>query len=541
METAGEYLYKKNCEKCGSSDGRAMYSDGSEHCFVCNDHIFGDSDTFDGRKMKDEFNPSFIEYPKSIRGISNGTLRLYTYGVQNGKHTTYYYDTEGNIVAEKYRSKGKEFSWSGNAKEAVLFGRNLFNPSPKIKLVITEGEIDALSVAQVQGCKYPVVSLPNGAASAKKDIKKNIEWILKFKEVIIMFDNDDAGKKAAKEVQGLFPPKFCKIAKLPVKDANELLKLGRGIEINRAIYDAEVHTPEEIRSGDKLVKLLDKVDNAEHFDLPPFVPNLNRKMRGMRLGDLTVITSGSGSGKTSFMKALEVHFMENTDYNSGIIHLEENIRTTVEGLVSTKLKRALHLEENSNKDKDVRKCWKAMVNAKDSEGDYRLNIVDTFGTLDTEKLYAMIRFMAQINNCKIIYIDHLTMLVSGLSGNIDERRALDNIMTDLKSLTQELGVHIFLISHLNNSTNGGKPHEEGGVVTVNQLRGSGAIKQLSDNIISLSRNQLAETEEERNTISVTLLKCRYTGDTGFTDTIRYDRNTNSFDSPFDSVDEQVDF
>ena len=260
----------------------------------------------------------------------------------------------------------------------------------------------------------------------------------------------------------------------------------------------------------------------------------------MRIGDLTTITSGSGSGKTSMMKQLELHFMETTDFNSGIIHLEENIRTSVEGLVSIKLNRSLHLEDDANKDKEVRKVWKEMTNKKDKNGDYRLRIVDTFGSLDTEKLYSMIRYMAQVDNCKIIYIDHLTLLVTGLAGNIDERRALDNIMTSIKSLTQELNVHIFLISHLNNSTNGGKAHEEGGAVTVNQLRGSGSIKQLSDNIISLSRNQLAETEDERNKITVTLLKCRHTGDTGYADTIRYSRQTSNF-SGFDTIEDTADF
>ena len=393
-ESTSEYMYKESCDVCGSSDAKAVYSDESSHCFSCGDHKFGNQDAKRLTMVK-EFNPTFIEYPKSIRGISKNTLEKFTYGVANGKHCTYYYDTEGDIVAEKYRTKDKQFAWSGSAKQATLFGQSVWKPSDRIKLVITEGEIDCLSVSEIQGNKYPVVSLPNGAASAKRDIKANYEYLNSFKELIIMFDQDEAGQKAAKEVQLMFPPKYAKIAKLPMKDANEMLKEGRGREVINAIFQAKIHTPEEIKSGNKLLELLDKVDTTESHPLPDFIKGLNRKMRGMRIGDLSIITAGSGSGKTTFMKQLEVHFNDTTEYNQGIIHLEESIRNTIQGLVSVKMGRQLHLEENANKDPKVRKVWEGLCTAEDEEGNKRLNVVDTFGALDTEKLYSMINI---INN-----------------------------------------------------------------------------------------------------------------------------------------------
>jgi len=533
-----EYMYKKNCDSCGSSDANAVYSNGNTHCFSCSKTVRGEGSGTTERKVK-EFNPSFIEYPNQIRGISKQTLEKFTYGVTNGKHCTYYYNTEGDIVAEKYRTKNKDFMWSGNAKQATLFGQNVWKPSDRIKLVITEGEIDALSVSEIQNNKYPVVSLPNGAASAKRDVKANYEYLTSFKELIIMFDNDEAGKKAAKEIQEMMPPKYAKIAKLPLKDASEMLKAGRSKELVSAIFQAEAHVPEEIKSGNKLLDLLDKVDTTEKHLMPEFVSGLNRKMGGMRLGDLTIITAGSGSGKTTLMKQLEVHFNDMGKFNQGIIHLEEGIRNTVQGLVGIKMGRQLHLEEESNKDPAVRKVWSDICSAEDDEGNKRLNIIDTFGALDTEKLYSMIRYLAQVDQCKIIYLDHITMLVSGMDGNIDERRALDNIMTSLKSLTQELGVHLFVVSHLNNSTNGGKPFEEGNIPTVNNLRGSGSLKQLADNVVALSRNQMGETYEERNKVKLHLLKCRYTGDTGFTDEIFYNRDTGLFTEYAGESEEQA--
>ena len=525
------YLYKTNCDSCGSSDGKAVYSDEGTHCFVCNETRKKVEDTFkhSGQEMKKkEFNPSYLEYPNSIRGISKVTLEKFTYGVINGKHCTYYYDTNGDIVAEKFRTKGKDFSWSGSAKQATMFGQNIWKPSTKIKLVITEGEIDALSVSEIQGNKYPVVSLPNGAASAKKDIKANYDYITGFKELIIMFDEDEAGRKAAQEVRDMLPIGYGKIAKLPLKDPNEMLKAGRGKELISAIFQAEVHVPEEIKSGNKLLELLDKVDKTAHYDFPEYLPNLTKNMRGMRIGDLTIVTAASGAGKTTLMKQLELHFNDTTDFNQGIIHLEEGIRDTLEGLVSVKLGRQLHLEDDSNKCPKVREAWSELVEARDVDGNARLSIVDTFGALDTEKLYGMIRYLAQVENCKIIYLDHITMLVSGLDGQLDDRKALDLIMTSLKSLTQELDIHLFVVSHLNNSTNGGKAFEEGGTASVNNLRGSGSLKQLADNVILLTRNQMADTASERSTVQVSLLKCRKTGQTGHCDKISYNNDTGIF-------------
>lgn len=530
-----EYLYKTSCDNCGSSDANAVYSDGGKHCFSCGKTIRG-GDTFEtsGTTMKKEFEPTFIEIPPKIRGINSDTLNLFSYGVANGKHCTYYYNNEGDIVAEKYRNKNKEFAWSGKAKEATLFGQTVWKPSEKIKLVMTEGEIDAMSVSQVQGNKYPVVSLPNGAASAKRDVKANFEYLSSFKELVLLFDMDEAGQKAAKEVQLMFPPRYCKIGSLPLKDANEMLKQGRGKEITNAIFSAKSYAPEEIKNGDSLVELLYKVDNTKSYPFPNFTPELNKKLLGMRLGDLTILTGGTSSGKTTLAKQLELHFNETTEFNQGIIHLEENIRTTAQGLVSIKMGRRLHLEQDSHKDPEVIEEWTKMFSAKDEEGNYRFSILDAFGSVDVEKIYSMIRYQAQVENCKVIYLDHISILVSGMM-DVDERKALDKIMTDLKSLTQELGIHIFAICHLNNNVNGGKPFEEGGVPNVNNLRGSGGIKQLADNIIATTRNQMAETQDERNMVTIHLLKARHTGDTGKCDDITFHSDSGLFTEGFDTV------
>ena len=196
----------------------------------------------------------------------------------------------------------------------------------------------------------------------------------------------------------------------------------------------------------------------------------------------------------------------------------------------------VHLSDSVDKAAYIEKA-KEIFNEVDTDGQSRLNLYDSFGSMDSEDLYNKIRFMVKGLDCKVIWLDHLSILVSSLGQIGDERRAIDSIMHELKSLTVELDCFIGLVVHLNNNTQ--TPFEEGGSITINNLRGSGGIKQLSDSVMALSRNQQAETEAERNTVKVSILKNRYSGETGVSDLVFYNGFTGKFETPdekFDAVE-----
>lgn len=519
-----EYLYKTSCDDCGSSDANAVYSNGNNHCFSCGVTKFNTENTKES-PMEKEFEPVFIEYPDRIRGINRKTLEKFTYGAYNGKHMTYYYNTQGDIVAQKSRNKDKEFSWTGNSKQSCLFGQNLWKPNKKISITITEGEIDAMSISQIQDNKYPVVSVPNGANGAKRDIKRQLEWLLGFKEVVLCFDNDKAGELAAMEVASLFPPKFVRIAKLPLKDANDMLQNNRSFELSNALRDAKTYTPDGILSGELILDRLMNQKAVESFPFPDFMPITNDKTKGFRLGELITFTAGTSSGKTTLFKQLQHHILNETRLNQALIHLEEPLETTAKDLVGISMSTRVQMYDDYDKEEYLERA-KKIFNAVDSEGNHRINLYDSFGSMDSEDLFNKIRFMVNGLDCRVIFLDHLSILVSGLGNAGDERRTIDYLMHELKSLTIELNCTIFLVSHLNNNTQ--TPFEEGGRVTINHLRGSGSIKQLSDGVIAISRNQQADTEEERNTVQVSILKWRYTGLTGLSDLILYNGFTGRF-------------
>ena len=130
-----------------------------------------------------------------------------------------------------------------------------------------------------------------------------------------------------------------------------------------------------------------------------------------------------------------------------------------------------------------------------------------------------------LSGCKYLFVDHITILASegteGLTGN----EAIDKIMNDLLRLVKKHNVWIGLISHLRKTDNKGKSFEEGKLPSMDDIRGSGSIKQISMDIIAFARNVGSGNIEERNTIKTKVLKCRYTGLTGPSGSLYYDFDT----------------
>jgi twinkle protein len=131
--------------------------------------------------------------------------------------------------------------------------------------------------------------------------------------------------------------------------------------------------------------------------------------------------------------------------------------------------------------------------------------------------------MAKALDCKVIFLDHLSIVVSGQATD-DERKAIDVLMTQLRTLVQELNITLFVVSHLRRPS-GNSGHEDGGSVSLSQLRGSGAIAQLSDAVVTLERNSMAEDENERHTTKVAVAKNRFNGFTGPACLLKFDTST----------------
>lgn len=446
------------------------------------------------------------------RKIREDTCRKFGYQIGQLKDTPVqiapYYSRDGEMVAQKVRTPNKDFKILGDISKAQLFGANLWNNGKKI--VVTEGEIDCLTVSQVQNNKWPVVSVPNGAQAAKKAIQKNLEYFNNFEEVIFMFDMDEPGQKAARECCELFEGGKAKIASLPMKDPNELLMAGKEQDIISAIWNAREHRPDGIISGKDLWQQVSEKVDIESVRYP--WEALNEKTMGARRGELVTITAGSGIGKSAIVREIAHHLLKEGQ-TVGMLMLEENPKRTALGLMGIELNKPLHITSEGISDEDLKGSFDRTV------GSGRLFLYDHWGSSDIDNLISRVRFLARGCGCQWIVLDHLSIVVSGM-GDGDERRLIDNTMTMLRSLVEETGVGLFVVSHLKRPE--GKGHEEGAKTSLSQLRGSHAIAQLSDLVIGAERDQQSDNP---NVTTLRVLKNRFSGDTGEAGYLMYDRES----------------
>lgn len=537
-EATSTFVGHEPCPACGSSNNLARYSDGHAHCFGCGHYEHGDGTTSSNQNAKRKpVNPDLIPVgsPQALikRGISEETCTKWGYTISDYHGETVqvanYKDMTGTPVAQHIRLRNKDFRWIGDHKAAGLYGQHLWRDGGK-RVVVTEGEIDALTVSQLQGNKWPVVSLPNGVQSARKDIQKSFEWLNKFEEIVLLFDNDDPGRDAVQSVSTIrFPPGKLKVAKLPLKDANEMLQAGRGSEVMNAIYEAKVFRPDGIVAGSELWDVLNEHDEDVSFELP-FI-GLQKITLGLRLGELWTFTAGSGVGKSAIIREIAYHLMT-SGTRVGMIMLEENIKRTSRGLIGLAINKPAHMIWNELTPEEKREGFDATL------GTDRVFLYDHFGSTEADNIYAKIRFMAAGCDCKVIFLDHLSIVVSG-SDEGNERQLIDNIMTELKTLAMDLNVTIVIVSHLKRP-GGDTGHEEGARTSLSQLRGSHAIAQLSDFVVGAERDQQGD---HKNITTLRVLKNRFTGETGEAGWLNYDPDTGrlneQLENPFLSPEERA--
>ena len=434
------------------------------------------------------------------------------------KHHYPYYDKDSNKpTGSKVRQvETKGFYATGNFDNVGLFGQQASRDGGKY-ITITEGEADALAVSEMFDGKWPVVSIRSGAAAAAKDIKANLDWLETFDNVIICFDNDKAGQEAAQSVLGLFTPNKAKNVVLPLKDAGDMLKANKVRDFTDAWWDAKAYRPDGIVSGLDTWDMLQEQKDVKSIPYPWTC--LNDYTHGFRRKELVTITSGSGMGKSQIMRELEHYLLQQTEDNIGILALEEDVPKTTLGIMSIEANKQLHLPEvrGALVEGEERGYWEKTF------GLGRVQLLDHFGSTSEDDLLGRIRYMAKGLDCKWIILDHLSIVVSDQSHG-DERKAIDSIMTNLRKIVQETGIGLFLVSHLRRPS-GQKAHEDGGKISLGELRGSAAIAQLSDMVIGLERDQQHIDPDTRNTTCVRVLKNRFVGLTGAACYLYYDKDS----------------
>ena len=484
------------CPECGSSDALSVNEDGSAFCFSCND-----------RFSSNKYNRLIGEEPvgeKPINLISNEPLT---------------FAEEGEYVALTDRSISQDTAKKYGVR--CITGHNgtiIKHLYPYYK----DKEIVAMAAYELLGSKWPVVSIRSGANGAERDVKASLEYLESFDTVIINFDEDKAGREAAKRVARLLKPSKAKIMSLPegYKDANDMLRKHDHRNYVQAWWASKTYTPSGVLS---VSENRDKYKNREKVKSYPFPwEGLNEKLEGLRHGELITLTGGTGLGKSSVTRELEHWLIKTTSDNVGVIALEETFNRTVDGILSIEANAKLHIDRIRDQytEEELDKFFDVMY---DGENNNRVWIHAHFGANDIDSIFSKLRFMIIGCNCKWVVIDHLHMLVSTTVDG-DEGRSIDAIMHRLRTLVEETGAGVILVSHLRR-IDGNKGHENGIETGLSHLRGSQSIAQLSDCVISLERNQQSDDPLEAATTRVRILKSRYTGDVGLATQLVFDNET----------------
>lgn len=520
--------YKLPCDNCGSSDAKVMYEAGDTFCFKC--RTVGDLQLKHGGNSHREYEEELMSFDfefyhnaeyKAIkdRRIDEDTCKKF--GVKTttkGSHLFPAYDKEGKLVAIKERFyPEKIYKIHGDISKATLFGMNEF-PKTGRSATITEGEYDAMAAYRMSGSKYPHFSVFNGAGSAKRECKRNFEELKEFETIVINFDNDDPGKEAVDAVGRLFPGRSKVLLLTEGKDACDYLKANKGSKYVDEFFRARKYTLGGIINGADTWEKYKEKKNVESIPFDPQYEQLNQKTYGMRFGEIVLLTAGTGSGKTQVLREWKYNLLTKTTFNILDISLEEDTGDTVGGLMAIHANKRIMLPDVNIPEEEEKRLHDELFK------DGRFFTLDHEGSVEDDSLLDKIEYAATVDNCKIIFLDHITIAVSDVAAG-SENLSMDKFMNRLLKMVKRLNICVVVVSHLRKTGGGGKSFEEGRIPTEDDLKGSGSLKQIAMTTIAIARNKYAENDKERNTTSFHVLKCRFSGRTGPCDHAYFDDET----------------
>jgi twinkle protein len=533
-------------EDCDSSDGFAEDLDkGGGYCFACAQHWKGDGMDTDSRptttskpvkKERPAMDMSgYQAMPIPDRKLKLATCRRYSIlsEASSGNYAYAYRDEGGNVHCHKIRTPDKKFPTSptGVIQESMLFGQHAF-PEGGPSVTITEGEFDAPSVFEMMGEKYAAVSVQS-SSTAYRDCTYNWEYLNSFRKIIICFDSDDAGSKAAAKVAQLFPGKAHVMTMNKHNDPSDYHRARDSKEFEKEWWASKEVAVGGFLQGSALLQEMGQ-PVAEGVTLP--WPELTKAMYGVRWHELITLGAGSGMGKTEVFKEFIYHFIRGTDerpegYKCGVIFLEE--RPALTGLCIHGKSLATRLQKPEYTSTRMKMVEEGSEFKQISDN---LVVVDHKGESELKDILSKIEYLVVKYGCKFIFLDHITAICEGNEDGSNVNSILHYAMDQLNKLLQRHEFTLFMISHLNQPS--GTPHEEGARVTLRNFYGSGAIKQRSNFVMALEGNQQAEGEA-RNYRHLRVLKDRNTGEaTGIVVDLKYDVDTGLLDE-YD-IDEEID-
>ena len=514
----------RTSHSCGTDHGLVVFDDGNAYCFACNkympSYLTGDDLSkavrIGKKRQKEDINEprTYPEVEEAYRGIFPQYYR--EYGVKHSVSeadgvtpTAMYFPYEGGW---KVRLREEKRMWSIGGFSEELFGLATAIKSGSKRLFITEGEYDAIALYQIlveasRGTQWAdrrpaVVSLPNGAGAAVKAILANQKLIMdKGWEVVLVFDQDEAGRKAVEEVLKILPEAL--VAQLPCKDANEGLEKGMSKAVQAAVlWQAKAPKNSRIICARDLREAALK---QPEYGAPYPWEWLTKKTRGIRMGETIYLGAGQKQGKSEFVNALAAHMMKELGWNVFLCKPEEANSKTYK-MVAGKIEGHFFHDPTRPFDREAFDRASEVL-------DKHLYMLDLYQHVGWESLKADIRSAVKQCGCKAVFIDPITNLTNGMESSTANVK-LQEIAQELSAMAKDLDCVIFIFCHLRNPEHG-PPHERGGEVLSAQFAGSRAMARSCNYMLGIEGNRdPALPEEQRNIRQLVLLEDREYGEVG---------------------------
>lgn len=440
---------------------------------------------------------------------------------------THYYPYKRGLDLVGYKVRlieGKRMWAIGTTKDVDLFGWDQAVGAGGKRLYITEGELDAVALYQIikdhnkhtqwSHLNPAVVSIPSGAAHAATVLGKNLKKIREvFKEIVLVFDMDEPGKKATEEVIRVIPDAI--VAVLPSKDVNACLIEGRATACHNAvIFNAQKPKNTRLITAASVVEAA-RAETPWGFSYP--YKTLTQLTRGQRLGETVYWGAGVKMGKSELLNDLVAHNIREHGWKVFVVKPEESNKRTLQGVVGKLVHRIFH-------DPEIPFDYDAFDRGVELLGD-KLVMLNLYQELSWTTLEADIRDAAA-GGCKAIYIDPITVLSNGINA-ADANVLLQKFAQGLAQLAMDLNIIVHIFCHLKSPENG-LSHERGGAVLSHQFAGSRAMMRACHSMIGMEGNKDPDLDPEvRNIRSLVVLEDRATGASGKLK-LFYDKATGSF-------------
>ncbi|CAN8073490.1 unnamed protein product [Agarophyton chilense] len=445
------------------------------------------------------------QYLNRERGLTDAVLSAYGVGATNVRFfdgeswssqpsiTFPMYDENGRVARYKLRSVHDKGCMKLEPKGGQwgLFGLHIVPPSAD-ELILTEGELDAMSVYQATG--RAAVSVPNGASSLPIQALPLLE---RFQRIYLWMDEDDAGQNGARQFSRKLGIRRCLVIRgankndRRIKDANDCLR--NGVEMEPLLKAASPIQHEGVMQfndlrEDVFAEMIGEGSGQGAIKCLS-LPRLNALLKGHRVGEVTIFSGHTGVGKTTLLGQMSLDYcLQGVGTLWGSFEVP-NVR------LAQKLLQQFHAIHRDGSNLVERFDYWA-----DRFSEMPMYFMKYHGSNPAHRVVDVMEYANYVLDCRHMVLDNLQFMTYNTS--INERgkfEVMDDALGQIRQFASGCGAHVTLVVHPRKTDDDNR-------IQIASVYGSAKATQEADNVLVLQRTEQGKELE--------VLKNRYDGAVG---------------------------